>query len=80
MSTFLMPVLEMAAPTLEWRALAPVLLVFAAACVGILLEAVLPRAYRFLAQMTLVFATVVVSIAARIDGVAPRASITHSAV
>lgn len=63
MSTFLMPVLEMAAPTLEWRALAPVLLVFAAACVGILLEAVLPRAYRFLAQMTLVFATVVVSIA-----------------
>ena len=37
MSTFLMPVLEMAAPTLEWRALAPVLLVFAAACVDILL-------------------------------------------
>ncbi|HHU37873.1 MAG TPA: NADH-quinone oxidoreductase subunit NuoN [Propionibacterium sp.] len=62
MSSILMPVLEMAAPTLEWRALAPVLLVFAAACVGILLEAVLPRAYRFLGQMTLVFATALVSI------------------
>lgn len=62
MSTILMPVLEMPAPTIEWRALAPVLLVFAAACVGILLEAVLPRAYRFLAQMTLVLASVVLSI------------------
>lgn len=63
MSTLSMPVLEMAAPTLEWRALAPVLLVLVAACVGILLEAVLPRAYRFLAQMTLVFASVVAALA-----------------
>ncbi|MDO5533243.1 MAG: NADH-quinone oxidoreductase subunit NuoN [Propionibacteriaceae bacterium] len=62
MSTHVLPVLEMAAPTLEWRALAPVLLVFAAACIGILLEAVLPRAYRFLAQMTLVFASVLLSL------------------
>ena len=61
MSSILLPALEMAAPTLEWRALAPVLLVFAAACLGILLDAVLPRAYRFLAQMTLVFASVALS-------------------
>ena len=61
MSSILLPALEMAAPTLEWRALAPVLLVFLAACLGILLDAVLPRAYRFLAQMTLVFAAVILS-------------------
>lgn len=63
MSSFLMPALEMAAPTLEWRALAPVLLVFAAACLGILLEAVLPRHLRFVAQVSLMVATVVVSLA-----------------
>ena len=63
MSSYLMPVLEMAAPTLEWRALAPVLLVFAAACLGILLEAVLPRHLRFVAQISLVIATVVASLA-----------------
>ena len=62
MSLYLLPILEMAAPTLEWRALAPVLLVFAAACLGILLEAVLPQAYRFLAQMTLVIASVVLAL------------------
>ena len=62
MSSILLPALEMAAPTLEWRALAPVLLVLTAACVGILLDAVLPRAYRFLAQMTLVFASVILSL------------------
>ena len=60
--SFLMPALEMAAPTLEWRALAPLLLVFAAACLGILLEALLPRHLRFVAQITLVIATVVVSL------------------
>lgn len=63
MSPFVMPALEMAAPTLEWRALAPVLLVLLAACAGILLEAVLPRAYRFTAQMALVFASVIASLA-----------------
>lgn len=61
--SFLMPALEMAAPILEWRALAPLLLVFAAACLGILLEAVLPRHLRFVAQITLVVATVAVSLA-----------------
>ena len=67
MSSILLPALEMAAPTLEWRALAPVLLVFAAACLGILLDAVLPRAYRFLAQMTLVFASVALSFGFLVD-------------
>ncbi len=55
--------LEMAAPVLEWRALAPVLLLFGAACLGILVEAVLPRAYRFLAQVVLVAVSVVFAMA-----------------
>ncbi|MFP5417242.1 MAG: NADH-quinone oxidoreductase subunit NuoN [Actinomycetes bacterium] len=62
MTSVLLPVMQMPAPTLEWRALAPVLLVFVAACVGILLEAVLPRAYRFVAQMTLVLASALLAL------------------
>ncbi|WP_342373116.1 NADH-quinone oxidoreductase subunit NuoN [Propioniciclava soli] len=58
-----MTVLEFAAPVLEWRALAPILLVLAAGCLGILLEAVLPHHLRFVAQMSLVLASVVLSLA-----------------
>lgn len=61
--SLLMPALEMTVPTLEWRALAPILLVFAAACLGILLEAVLPRFLRFIAQIILVIGTVAASLA-----------------
>ncbi|MBK8460049.1 MAG: NADH-quinone oxidoreductase subunit NuoN [Micropruina sp.] len=52
---------EIAAPTVEFRALAPVLLVLAAACLGILAEAVVPRAHRFLVQVVLLVSSTVVS-------------------
>ncbi|MGC3993973.1 MAG: NADH-quinone oxidoreductase subunit NuoN [Propionicimonas sp.] len=42
-----------AAPTFEWLQLAPVLTVLLAACVGILVEALVPRRWRFLAQVVL---------------------------
>ncbi len=54
--------LEFTTPTLEWRPLAPVLLLLLAGCLGILLEAMLPRALRFVAQMSLVLVTIVVSL------------------
>lgn len=41
------------APTFEWLQLSPVLVVLLAACVGILIEALVPRAWRFLAQVVL---------------------------
>ncbi|MDR1768462.1 MAG: NADH-quinone oxidoreductase subunit NuoN [Propionibacteriaceae bacterium] len=42
---------QIPAPTFEWLELAPVLVVLVAACVGILLEALLRRESRFLAQI-----------------------------
>ena len=57
MSTFL-PVLEIAAPEIEYRLLAPVLLTFAAACLGVLGEALVPRRWRYAAQIGLAFAGV----------------------
>jgi NADH-quinone oxidoreductase subunit N len=40
-------------PTFEWLQLAPVLVVLLAACLGVLIEAVVPRGWRFLAQIVL---------------------------
>jgi NADH-quinone oxidoreductase subunit N len=40
-------------PTFEWFELAPVLVVLVAACLGVLAEAVLPRAARFYAQLVI---------------------------
>lgn len=59
-----MTILEFAAPVLEWRALAPILLVLAAGCIGILMEALpfIPEHLRFTAQMALVMASVVLSL------------------
>ena len=48
---------------IEWRALAPVLLVLVAAILGILIEAVAPRAHRFFAQVFLTVASIVVAAA-----------------
>lgn len=55
MSTFL-SVLEIPTPVIEYKLLAPVLLTFVAACLGVLGEAVLPRRWRFPAQVGLAFA------------------------
>ena len=48
---------------IEWRALAPVLLVLVAAILGILAEAVVPKAQRFFAQVFLTVASIVAAAA-----------------
>lgn len=45
---------QIAAPTFEWLPLAPVLAVLLAACLGVVVEAVLPRAARFVGQLVVV--------------------------
>jgi NADH-quinone oxidoreductase subunit N len=47
------------APTFEFRSMAPVLLVFVAACLGVLVEAAVPRRLRFVAQMALLVSSTV---------------------
>lgn len=49
-----MTLLDIPAPTFEWLELSPVLIVLVGACIGVLLEAVLPRAWRFNAQLAVV--------------------------
>ena len=48
---------------IEWRAIAPVLLVLIAAVLGILVEAVVPVVHRFFAQVFLTIASIVVAAA-----------------
>ena len=50
-------------PTFEWLQLAPILTVLLAACVGILIEALLPRRWRYLAQVVLFELTVLAAFA-----------------
>ena len=47
---------------IEWRALAPVLLVLIAGILGILAEAVVPKAHRFFAQVFLTVASIAVAL------------------
>lgn len=54
--------LEFTVPTIEYKLLAPVLLVLLAACLGILAEAALPRHYRFAAQLGLAFGSLLVAL------------------
>lgn len=49
--------------TVEWRAIAPVLLVLIAAILGILVEAVVPRVHRFFAQVFLTVASIIAAAA-----------------
>ncbi len=46
--------MNIATPTFEWLQLAPVLTVLLVACLGVVVEAVAPRAYRFVLQVSLV--------------------------
>lgn len=62
MITFLVPA-EMLAPTIEFGALAPVILLLAAATIGVLVEAFVPRQLRFVSQLTLVVASFVLAFA-----------------
>jgi NADH-quinone oxidoreductase subunit N len=61
-------------PSISYAAIAPILIVLAAACVGVLFEAVLPRSQRFYAQVALTLAAL---LAAFIDVIAIRG---HSVV
>lgn len=54
--------LEIPAPVIEYKLLAPVLLTFAAAVLGVLGEAVVPRRFRHPAQIGLAFAGLVLAI------------------
>ncbi|MEZ5087076.1 MAG: NADH-quinone oxidoreductase subunit NuoN [Tessaracoccus sp.] len=54
--------LEIAAPTLEWFQLAPLLIVFIGAAVGIVAEAVVPRALRYVIQCFVAVLTVIVAL------------------
>ncbi len=49
-----MTLFEIPAPTFEWFELSPVLIPLIAACLGVLLEAVLPRQLRFVIQLAVV--------------------------
>ena len=48
-------------PTFEWLQLAPVLTVLLAACLGVLVEAVVPRRWRFISQIALFEVAVLVA-------------------
>jgi NADH-quinone oxidoreductase subunit N len=63
-----------AAPSISYAAIAPILIVLSAACLGVLVEAVVPRPARFVTQVSLTLATLA---AAFIDLIAIRG---HSVV
>ena len=49
--------MEITAPTIEYGLLAPVLIVFAGACLGVLAEAVVARELRRAVQLVVTFAS-----------------------
>lgn len=54
---------EFVNPTLEYLELSPLLVVFAAACLGVLVEAFVPRARLYVVQATLTFVSLLVAFA-----------------
>ncbi len=57
MTTLLLP-LDLSAPIIHYRFLVPILIIFGAACVGVLIEAVAPREYRRIGQLGLTFVSI----------------------
>jgi NADH-quinone oxidoreductase subunit N len=51
------------APSISYAAIAPILIVLGAACVGVLVEAAVPQAYRFNAQLGLTLAALLAALA-----------------
>jgi NADH-quinone oxidoreductase subunit N len=49
-------------PNIEYGSLWPILLIFGAACVGVLIEAFLPRQWRYLTQVTVTLASLVAAL------------------
>jgi len=57
---------EFTKPTIEYSYLAPLLIVFVVACLGVLVEAFVPRKHRFLVQATLAIGGVLLTLGATI--------------
>ena len=55
--------MEINAPTIEYGLLAPVLLIFAGACLGVLAEAVVPRELRRAVQLVITFVSLAMALA-----------------
>lgn len=58
--------MEFTQPTIEYAELLPLLIVFGAACLGVLLEAFVPRALRFVVQAGFTAATLVLALGATV--------------
>ena len=54
--------MEISAPTIEYGLLAPVLVIFAGACLGVLAEAVVPRELRRAVQLVVAFASLALAL------------------
>ena len=71
------PVDKIAAPPIDLIAVMPVLIVLGAACVAVLLEAVMPRASRFYAQVFMAVAAIVVAgVWTVVEGINGRYTVT----
>lgn len=55
-------VLEIATPTIEWLQLSPLLALFTGACLGVIVEAVVPRASRYVVQVFVAALSVIVGL------------------
>ncbi len=60
-------ILEIMAPTLEWLQLSPLLVLLGGACLGVIVEAFLPRSYRYLVQVFVAAISVVVALGLTIN-------------
>ncbi len=66
-SPMLVTPLEITAPTIEYGLLAPVLVIFGGACLGVLVEALAPREQRRVIQLVLTFVSIVAALAATVS-------------
>jgi NADH-quinone oxidoreductase subunit N len=57
----ILPLADFVAPKIEYNELAPLLVVFGAACVGVLAEAFLPRALRHMVQLAITVVALIVA-------------------
>ncbi len=62
MAALLMPVLQIPAPDLDYGLLLPFIVIFAAACVGVLVEAVAPRSVRYPLQLLVAFVGILLAL------------------
>ena len=63
MITFALPPMEIIAPNIEYGLLAPVLIIFAGGCLGVLAEAVAPRELRRAVQLVVTYASLALALA-----------------